>query len=98
MPDANAFDDLPESASWVHEGARVGFENVFIRERARGRQFSGHTAAVEDQRPWTVRYDIGVDGRWRTRTAEVWVWNRETASRISLRHDVAGRWKVKGQQ
>jgi uncharacterized protein len=96
MGDADVFDDLPESASWAHEGARVGFENVFIRETSRGRRFSGHTAAVEEQRPWTVRYEIGVDGRWRTRTAEVWVWNRPAASRTSLRHDGSGRWTING--
>jgi hypothetical protein len=96
MRDADVFDELPESASWVHEGARVGFETVFIRATPRGRRFSGHTAAVEDQRPWTVRYEIGVDGRWRTRTAEVWVWNQPAASRTSLRHNGSGRWTVDG--
>jgi Uncharacterized protein conserved in bacteria len=90
------FDELPESASWVHEEARVGFENVFIRTTARGWRFSGHTAAVEDQRPWTVRYEIGVDARWRTRTAEIWIWSQAEATRISLRHDGSGHWKVNG--
>ena len=63
---------------------------------SRGWRFSGHTAAVEDQRPWTVRYEIGVDRRWRTRTAEVWIWSQPAVTRLSLRHDGSGSWTVNG--
>jgi hypothetical protein len=90
------FDDLPARATWAHEGARLGFETVFIHASPRGRRFSGHTTAVEDRQPWTVRYEVRVDRRWRTRTAEVWVWNDAGLSRVSLRHDGAGRWTVDG--
>ena len=91
------FDELPASAAWVHEGARVGFETVFIRTGAGGYRFSGQTAAVEDGRPWAVRYEIGVDPHWRTRTAEVWLWSDAGSSRVSLGHDGAGRWTVDGE-
>ena len=94
----DAFDELPTSASWVHEGARAGFEVVFIRKLARGWRFSGHTAAVEGDRPWTVRYEIGVDRRWRTRTAKVWTWSDVGESTVSLRHDGVGRWKIDGAE
>lgn len=92
----DAFDDLPTSAAWVHEHARTGFETVFIRATSRGWRFSGHTTAVEDQRPWTVRYEITVDRRWRSRVAEVQGWNDAGTWRVSLRHDGAGRWTVNG--
>ena len=62
----------------------------------RGWRFSGHTVAVEDQRPWTVRYEIGVDARWVTRTAKVWTWSGAGESRVTLRHDGAGRWTMDG--
>src|SRR3954452_6413663 len=93
---ANPFHDLPTSAAWIHEGARVGFETVFVRRLARRWRLSGHTTAVEDRRPWTVRYEIGVDLRWRTRSAEVRIWNGAGPARLSLRHDGAGRWTVNG--
>lgn len=80
----------------MHEDARVGFETVFIRASAGGYGLSGHTAAVEDGRPWTVRYEIQVDRHWRTRSADVWLWNDTGPSRVSLRHDGAGRWTVDG--
>lgn len=92
----NEFDALPVSAAWLHEGARDGFEVVFIRRLARGWRFSGHTAAVEDGRPWTVRYEIGVDQHWRTRTAKVWAWSDAGERKATLRHDGAGRWRVDG--
>jgi hypothetical protein len=90
------FGDFPPSAAWIHEGARVGFEAVFIRRLTRGWRFSGHTTAVEDDRPWTVRYQIGVDRQWRTRRAEAWIWNGDDPTRVSLRHDGAGKWSVNG--
>jgi hypothetical protein len=90
------FHDFPPSAAWIHEGARVGFEAVFIRRLTRGWRFSGHTTAVEDDRPWTVRYQIGVDTKWRTRRAEAWIWNGDDPTRVSLRHDGAGKWSVNG--
>ena len=69
---------------------------MFIRASAGGYGFSGHTAAVEDGRAWTVRYDIRVDRHWRTSTADVWLWNENGSSRRSLRHDGVGRWTVDG--
>src|SRR4051812_7325218 len=90
------FEDLPPSAAWVHEGARVGFETVFFGEDTRRWRFSGSTSAVEDGRPWTVRYEIGVDRRWRTRGAEIWAWKEIHVVRVSLRHDGDGRWTVNG--
>jgi uncharacterized protein len=90
------FEDLPRSAAWVHEGARQGLETVFIRRTSRGWRLSGHTTAVEAEAAWTVRYDIGVDASWRTRAADVWSWSTDGRSKVSLRHDGAGRWTING--
>ncbi len=90
------FDELPPTAAWTHRDAREGFEVVFVRRTTRGWTLSGHTTAVEQGRPWAVRYDITVDRQWRSRSARVWTWNSEGASRTVLRHDGAGHWTVNG--
>jgi len=52
------FGDLPASAAWRHTGAREGFEAVFIQADRPGCRIAGYTAAVEDGRPWAVRFEI----------------------------------------
>jgi hypothetical protein len=91
------FDDPPPSAAWRHEGAREGFETVFIRPTRRGWRFRGHTTAVEDGQPWAVRYDIGLDRSWRTRTARVWTSTVQGVHHRSLHCDPSGRWDVDGR-
>jgi hypothetical protein len=79
-------------AAWQHRGARDGFEVVFLHP---GRA-EGDTAAVEDGEAWTVRYDIGLDAGWRTRSAHVT--GRAAAGRRELRleADGAGHWQIDG--
>jgi hypothetical protein len=92
------FDEPPRHGAWTHNGARGGFEVVFIASTARRWEFDGHTAAVEDGRPWGVRYRITVDRHWRTRSARVWTSTEGGVTRCSLLHDGAGRWTVDGER
>jgi uncharacterized protein len=66
-----AFDQLPPTAAWRHVDARDGFEVVFLQTGDGGYRFDGCTTAVEDGQAWVVRYEIVVDGAWRTRAAYV---------------------------
>jgi hypothetical protein len=81
----------------MHQDARHGLEVVFIEPTRQGWRFEGHTAAVEDGRPWSVRYRIAVDRQWRTRSARVWTWTGADVMPCSLVHDGAGNWTVNGQ-
>ena len=75
-------------AAWRHRDARDGFEVVFID----GRRFEGHSVAVEDGRPYAVRYRIELDERRRTRAAQVW----SQEGNVTLEGDGEGRWRVDG--
>jgi hypothetical protein len=90
--------ELPRCAAWRHEGARQGFEVVFIEPTTTGWRFDGHTTAVEDGRAWSVRYRITVDRQWRTRSARVWTGTGGGEGRCSLVHDGAGTWTVNGER
>ena len=70
---------------------------MFIRPTRRGWRFDGHTAAVADGGPWTVRYTVAVDRHWRTRTAHVWTWTAAGNRHDMLVADGAGRWDVNGE-
>jgi hypothetical protein len=87
-PDAG----LPPFAAWRFVGAVDGFEVVYPGP---GR-LRGHTSAVEQGRPYAVRYDIALDDRWRTR--EVRVASDTVEGRLStvLRSDGDGHWTVDG--
>lgn len=67
------FVPLPPIAGYVHDGVRSGFEVAFFRTPASGAgtevEIIGGTSAIEDHRPWTVRYEIAVDEAWRTTRA-----------------------------
>jgi hypothetical protein len=91
------FDDLPRHAAWSHCSARQGFEVVFIGSTTRRRDFAGHSTAIENGLPWSVRYRISVDRDWRTRSARVWIWSGSKVTRHSLTHNGAGRWMVDGE-
>jgi hypothetical protein len=60
--------------------------------------FEGHTAAVEEDDPFSVRYRITVDRQWRTRSARVWTWTGMGVTQSWLFHDGAGRWTVNGRR
>jgi hypothetical protein len=55
---------LPRFACWRHRGAREGFEVVFFEVRDLGLHIEGHTTAVEDGKPFAVRYAFELDDRW----------------------------------
>lgn len=96
MESEDALDDPPTSAAWFHEGARVGFETVFVRPTNDGWLFAGCTTAVEDHAAWAVGYEVEVDTTWRTRAADVWSRTADGLSRVSLRHTGKGNWTVNG--
>jgi hypothetical protein len=89
---------MPRQAAWTHNGARRGFEVVFVASTPRRLVFQGHTAATEEDGAWSVRYRIAVDGQWRTRAARVWTWRGPDVTRRSLIHDGAGNWTVNGDR
>jgi hypothetical protein len=90
------FADPPRSAAWRHREARDGFEVVFLRSDGDGWRLEGDTAAVEEGEAWAVRYDIGVDAGWRTRSARVWGRALPGLRELTLEADAAGRWRIDG--
>ena len=91
------FEAPPPTAAWRHQGFRQGFEAVFVRPHGTGHRFDGHTAAVEEDAVWVVRYSITVDERWSTRTARVWSWSPAGECETYLEGDGAGHWTVSGR-
>jgi hypothetical protein len=88
---------LPRFAGWRHEGAREGFEVVFLAMGRAGVRAEGHTTAIEDAEPFAVRYAIELDERWRTRSARVSGQSARGARSLTLESDGAGRWVVDGR-
>src|SRR4051794_419089 len=87
---------LPRFAGWRHQGARDGFEVVFLAMGATGLRAEGHTAAIEEGEPFAVRYEIELDVRWRTRSARVAGRSAGGAHSLNVQGDGAGRWLVDG--
>lgn len=85
-------DAFPPYAAWRFVGAVDGFEVVYLGSR----RLRGHTSAVEDGRPYAVRYDVALDDRWRTREVRVDSDTVEGPRSTVLRSDGAGRWTVDG--
>ncbi len=90
------FADPPRCAAWRHRDARDGFEVVFVAPEGDGWRLAGDTAAVEAGEAWAVRYDIGVDAGWTTRSARVSTRGAAGQRELSLETDGAGRWRVDG--
>lgn len=90
------FQKLGNDAAWRHLGTREGFEVVVLQEMRRGWRLRGHVVAVEEARPWAVRYDIAVDSNWHTRRADVWFLSQRGSTRRTIRGDGSGRWIVDG--
>jgi uncharacterized protein len=84
--------DLPRFAAWRLAGLVDGFEVVFVQP---GR-LQGYTSAVEDARPYAVRYEIELDEGWRTRKARVAAETVSGSRETVLRSDGAGHWTVDG--
>jgi uncharacterized protein len=89
-----AFDQLPPTAAWRHVDARDGFEVVFLQTGDGGYRFDGCTTAVEDGQAWVVRYEIVVDGAWRTRAAYVRGRLATGEREVRLEADGPGHWGV----
>jgi hypothetical protein len=71
--DQLVFANLPPVATFLHAGARDGFEAVCFRQplpTGDGYLLEGGTTAIEDSIPWSVQYRIEVDRVWRTMRAE----------------------------
>jgi uncharacterized protein len=89
-----AFDELPLTAAWRHEGSREGQEVVSFTTVHGGLRLEGFTAAVEDGHAWVVRYQVVVDERWRTRSARVWARTPSGEHDVRLQADGSGRWLI----
>jgi hypothetical protein len=87
----------PQSAAWLHQGLRTGFEVTYLAHVESGYHLHGCTAAIEDGQSWAVSYDIWLDPTWTTHRALIS--NRTaTGTRATvLELDVAGGWKVDGE-
>jgi uncharacterized protein len=83
---------LPAFAAWRFVDAVDGFEVVYPGRRS----LRGHTSAVEDGRPYAVRYDIALDDGWRTREVRVDADTVEGPRSTVLRSDGDGHWTVDG--
>ena len=85
------------SAAWQHRDARAGFEVVFLHADGAGCRVEGTTTAVEDGKPWSVRYSISLDSGWRARSARLVGWSTGGMREVGLEGDGAGRWWIDGQ-
>ncbi|HEY0238966.1 MAG TPA: putative glycolipid-binding domain-containing protein [Friedmanniella sp.] len=83
---------LPAFAAWRFVGAVDGFEVVYAEPGL----LRGHTSAVEDGRPYAVRYRIAFDERWRTREVRVVSDSLSGSRQVELRSDGKGRWSLDG--
>ena len=68
-------------AAFRHHTSRDGFEVVFIAER----RFEGQITAVEDGRPYALRYAIDLDDAWRTRRRRSTATRERSCSRATAR-------------
>jgi hypothetical protein len=92
-----AFDRLPLSAAWRHEGSREGHEVAYFTNAAGGVRLAGFTTAVEDGEAWAVGYDIVVDETWRTTSARVWARSRSGEREVIVQSVGSGRWTIDGE-
>jgi len=83
---------LPPFAAWRFVDAVDGFEVVFFE----GRLLRGYTSAIEDGRPYAVRYRISLDEHWRTREVHVSSDSVEGRRSTVLVADGHGHWTVDG--
>jgi uncharacterized protein len=87
------FVDLPAFAAWRFVDAVDGFEVVY----ARPGRLRGHTSVVENGQAYAVRYDITMDGHWRTREARVASDTVAGPRETVLISNGDGRWTVDGE-
>src|SRR5262245_64051763 len=83
-------------AAWRHQGARAGFEVVFLRRERSGYRVDGHSTAVQEGEAWGIRYELRLDEEWVTRSADVVGQSAEAAYEVRLEGDGTGSWRVDG--
>jgi hypothetical protein len=90
------FAELPRSATWRHEVARVGVETAFLAPRDAGMRIEGCTTGFEAGESWWVEYTIDID-RW-GHTIRARVVGRSARGRFErlLESVGVGRWWVDG--
>jgi len=86
--------ELPTTAAWRHVEARTGFEVVFLHRERGGYQFAGHSAAVEGDETWGLRYTLTLDGDWATRSAHVVGQSALGTHEVRLEGDGNGGWRI----
>jgi hypothetical protein len=91
-----AFDELPPTAAWRHEASREGHEVVFFNIVPGGVRLNGCTAAVEDGQAWVISYEVVVDEKWRTSSAQVWARSRSGEHQVRVQADGPRRWLIDG--
>jgi uncharacterized protein len=87
-----ALEPMPAFAAWRFVDAVDGFEVAYPGQR----RLRGCTTAVEDGRPYAVRYEITLDEQWRTREARVSNDTVDGIRTVALSSDGAGHWTVDG--
>ena len=92
MTGPRALEPMPAFAAWRFVDAVDGFEVVYPGHR----QLRGCTSAVEDGRPYAVRYEITLDEQWRTREVRVSNDTVDGTRSVALSSDGAGHWTVDG--
>lgn len=90
------FTEVPPSAAWLHNDARIGFEVVHFRQEDGGHLAAGCTTAHEGGRSWIVDYEIHLNEHWVTCTARVRARLGPAPKTVSLDHDGVGGWRIDG--
>lgn len=88
----------PPEAAWQHQGARSGFEVVFLGDRDGGWLIQGCTTAVEDGTAWAVGYAIALNSAGATRSAQISGRSAAGSCSAQLETDGVGRWMVNGEE
>jgi hypothetical protein len=86
----------PRTATWLHQGARTGFEVVHFTPADGGHHIVGCTTAEEDGQAWAVWYEIEVSSRWETQRARISHRTATGARDVLLEKGNDGRWLVDG--
>jgi hypothetical protein len=89
--------DLPPAAAWRLIDAHVGFEVLFPRGERDELRMEGQSTGVEEGEAWAVRYAIGLDAGWATRSAHVTGLSEAGAHEVRIEGDGKGDWRVDGR-
>src|SRR4029450_7953368 len=96
IPSAPKRVDLPATAAWRHQDARIGFEVLFLRHQSDRYHPGGYVAAVEEGEPWGIRYALVLDSSWATRSAHIVGRSSLGGHEVRLENG-AGSWRVDGK-